>query len=84
MSVESSLAIPQGWGTPEPPDPPKGEKVWTVESLLDTIATTGGFSQGHVPDAQEAETLAAQAEEIADRLKQKLGNIGEDAEAAEG
>lgn len=39
--------------------------------------TSGGFSQGHVPDAQEAETLAAQAEQVAEQLGMKLGNFGE-------
>ena len=92
MLVEDSpLGIPKAWGplgnpgTPEPTNnPEKGDKSWTVGTLLETIVTSGGFSQGHVPDAQEAETLAAQAEQVAEQLGMKLGNFGEDAEAAEG
>ena len=85
LSVDSSaLAIPEGWGTPGPPNPPKGDTAWTVGTLLETIVTSGGFSQGHVPDAQEAETLAAQAEQVAEQLKMQIGKCCEDTEAAGG
>ena len=85
MLVEDSpLGIPKAWGplgnpgTPEPTNnPEKGDKSWTVGTLLETIVTSGGFSQGHVPDAQEAETLAAQAEQVAEQLGMKLGSFGE-------
>ena len=94
MLVEDSpLGIPKAWGplgnpgTPEPTNhPAKGDKSWTVGTLLDTIVTSGGgFSQGHVPDAQEAETLAAQAEQVAEQLQKHIGKIGSDEpEASQG
>ena len=86
MLVEDSpLGIPKAWGplgnpgTPEPTNnPEKGDQSWTVGTLLETIVTSGGgISQGHVPDAQEAETLAAHAEQVAEQLRMKLGNFGE-------
>lgn len=90
MEVDSSplplVPVPEGWETPEGKGSPPRTEAWTVGKLLETIVSSGGSGGfSGVPSAEEAETLAAQAEQVAEQLQKHIGKIGSDEpEASQG
>jgi hypothetical protein len=77
------LAVPAGWQAAKT-SPPKDAKLWTVGTLVDSCLSLETIKDTYklgIPTPEEQETLAAQAEEVTERLRMQLGGVA--AEAAD-